>query len=452
MQDSDCEDKSFSQADSLDGMSDIMCGENFNTLKKGPHWLDLPDCKSNTPIEPPLEFQDKPNIILYESLANSLIPTILNEAIRIYCKTVAQCMDLLPMHNISNRQMLTSSYWTSDFLPFTSPPSSRRSLVSSRFSSSHNSLSVPSAHKVDDSSFITQAVSHDALVSTQISDIYNVPFDSDMYAVPVDVVRQQSKPRRVQQYKKRRRNTSSCCRELDDQEKHVQHNNVRKYCVDYIKCKRLIENRESATKRHSVAGSSAHIEGEPVHMTLQEVRHYLQTLYSSSSDSSVHKNYEPKNKTLVTNNNKYVADNNNLILTTNNNKSTQRFKKTTFLINLKNKRIKDTCESIGEEQILVTKPNKSKKSFARMSSFKQTLCNIFRFKRFLSPERKDRKIETNYNTKENNTTDKENNRPPTRRALPPLPLKKVSEEIGLDFSTSIQKVKDVSCPILFLFH
>lgn len=37
------------------------------------------------------------------------------------------------------------------------------------------------------------------------------------------------------------------------------------------------------TKRHSVAGTST---GEPIHMSLQEVRTYLQALYSSSSDTS----------------------------------------------------------------------------------------------------------------------------------------------------------------------
>jgi len=42
---------------------------------------------------------------------------------------------------------------------------------------------------VDDSTFIKQAVSHDTLSSNQISDLYNVPFDSDVYSLPVDVVK-----------------------------------------------------------------------------------------------------------------------------------------------------------------------------------------------------------------------------------------------------------------------
>lgn len=35
-----------------------MCGENFNTLKKGPHWTEVK--QTTSPIEPPLEFQDRP--------------------------------------------------------------------------------------------------------------------------------------------------------------------------------------------------------------------------------------------------------------------------------------------------------------------------------------------------------------------------------------------------------
>lgn len=68
-------------------------------------------------------------------------------------------------------------------------PNSRNSL-NSRLSSSHNSLTISSSHKADDSTaFITQAMSHDALTSRDISDFYNVPIDSDIYALPIDVIR-----------------------------------------------------------------------------------------------------------------------------------------------------------------------------------------------------------------------------------------------------------------------
>lgn len=67
-------------------------------------------------------------------------------------------------------------------------PNSRNSL-NSRLSSSHNSLTISSLNKADDSIFITQAMSHDALTSREISDFYNVPIDSDIYALPIDVIR-----------------------------------------------------------------------------------------------------------------------------------------------------------------------------------------------------------------------------------------------------------------------
>lgn len=67
-------------------------------------------------------------------------------------------------------------------------PNSRNSL-NSRLSSSHNSLSVSNSNKADDSIFITQAMSHDALLSrVEICDFYNVPIDSDIYAFPVDMI------------------------------------------------------------------------------------------------------------------------------------------------------------------------------------------------------------------------------------------------------------------------
>ncbi|XP_053682620.1 uncharacterized protein LOC128733061 isoform X1 [Sabethes cyaneus] len=57
-----------------------------------------------------------------------------------------------------------------------------------RLSSSHNSLSDSTSKKVDDSMFITQAMSHDALDDNKIPDFYNVPLDSDIYSTPIDFI------------------------------------------------------------------------------------------------------------------------------------------------------------------------------------------------------------------------------------------------------------------------
>lgn len=438
---SDCDVKSLSQADSLDGMSDIMHSENFNTLKKGPHCNDSSDYKLSMPIEPPFQFQDKPNLLLYKNLADSLIPKIISEGIRNYCRMVTK--HSTPLQSSSQQVM---SYWTSDFLQFGSPPSSSRSLVSSRLSSSHNSLSVPTAQKVDDSSFITQAVSHDVLVGGPISDMYNVPFDSDMYAVPVDVIKQPFRPKRIQQHKRRRRNTS-CCHEFDDRMKQYRQYNAKKYYINYVQCNHILNSREAIAKRHSVAASSASVDVEPVQMTLQQVRHYLQTLYSSSSDSSLHldKDNRSKNSLVVTNNNKY-SDNNIIISCNgkneryNSNNSSPKFKKSAFLINLRNKRVKDSCDLMNKEQISLNKTNNKTKKSPRMSTLKQTLCNIFRFKKIVSPNTKKQIDSDNY--VENVLADQESHRTITNRALPPLPYNSNEGEQGMDFPTSIQKVKD----------
>lgn len=130
---------------SLDSVS---LGEGYNTVKKGPGLCA---------IDPPLEFQDTP-------------PEIGGRRARL-------CYTPDPIHR---------------------RPVSRNSL-SSRLSSSHNSLSVPVANKADDSSFITSAMSHDVL--TTITDMYNVPFDSDIYTLPVDSLRPCSqRPKRQHRY------------------------------------------------------------------------------------------------------------------------------------------------------------------------------------------------------------------------------------------------------------
>lgn len=269
----------MSQDESFDGMSDVMCGEHFNTLKKGPHFEVKQNPESITPIDPPPEFQDRPKALspqLVDFFCDRLTHQILKRVMldfreecfghfrlvaagnprnSINCLMTCRSYSSNSLHPISppplpSRAMnhkqplirplpelppgftrvIPAISKSSTFLSHSSPhrshsmsyqqsypsptsnfassasnfassaspyvghtprPSSRSSLGgSSRLSSSHNSLSVSHTRRVDDSSFITQAVSHDTLSSNQISDLYNVPFDSDMYAVPVDVVKE----------------------------------------------------------------------------------------------------------------------------------------------------------------------------------------------------------------------------------------------------------------------
>jgi hypothetical protein len=83
-------------------------------------------------------------------------------------------------------------------------PNSKSSL-NSRLSSSHNSLTVPT-NKADDSIFITQAMSHDQLGhNIEMSDFYNVPMDSDIYTLPIDVIHQQEQEEESRAYRNRHR-------------------------------------------------------------------------------------------------------------------------------------------------------------------------------------------------------------------------------------------------------
>ncbi|KAM7347335.1 suppressor of Cytokine Signaling at 16D isoform 1-T6 [Cochliomyia hominivorax] len=193
-------------------------------------------------------------------------------------------------------------------------PNSRNSL-NSRLSSSHNSLSVSSANKPDDSIFITQAMSHDALLTREISDFYNVPIDSDIYALPVDMIRSekegfkrnhrhhtsecvphetkemvvdtscnkhniakchhQTKSSRKNRNKRKKRTTSNCMdnSECSDQApSHISTNTTSRYTTTFI-------------STSSIQGDSNNI-SEPLHMTLDEVKQFYHTLYSDTKPTT----------------------------------------------------------------------------------------------------------------------------------------------------------------------
>ncbi|GLV33782.1 Suppressor of Cytokine Signaling at 16D [Carabus blaptoides fortunei] len=493
-QNSDCEDKSLSQADSLDDMSDIMCGENFNTLKKGPNWSEISCSKHTLAIEPPPEFQDKPLLLASDmfynkneippwlnELASQLVLTVIKDAMEVCCRLTLNRSSVLyksfplpkPIH-ITSRQ-----YWTSDWMPFSpchnaaARPSSRSSLGSARLSCSHNSLSIPSTCKADDSSFITQAVSHDTLTTNQISDLYNVPFDSDMYAVPVDVVKPPLRPKRNAQPRKRRRNMSSSFQN-ESLECSI---HVRQSASKMKPPAHMIKSENVPGKRHSVPDSSLRQIDEPIHMTLQEVRQYLQTLYSNSSDSDhMEKHVKQKTKSdqqsshKVTNNNKTISRENvnpgvpckgncaNGTSTNNNNKNSKH-RKHSFAISIKNKKVKDSYD-IGKRHISSNNVEHEKNRRCPVRNFpsnlKQTICNLFRFRRYMPPENNKR------HTKSSNSSgiadedmmydndllvtgegEARKGGPLASRALPPLPAEvKTATQPHGDFATSIEKVKD----------
>lgn len=171
--------------------SNGMSCEDFNTLKKVPEW------QLEKTVSPPPEFQDGPSLrkfVLIEKFAKVFVSDVINEALASQFTWAIECsQECHPsaFYSTSSRRKGSSGprlCWTPE-IPF-SPCHHRSgsSLASSRLSISHNSLTIPRG-KVDDSSFITLAMSHDLLLG-EMSEIYNVPIESDIYTLPVDTVAQ----------------------------------------------------------------------------------------------------------------------------------------------------------------------------------------------------------------------------------------------------------------------
>ncbi|KAJ2954277.1 hypothetical protein O0L34_g2528 [Tuta absoluta] len=287
LQESDFDERSLSLCESAE-TSERMCGDFFNTVKKGPAKVVLPT------IEPPPEFQDNPQVNI-EICSSERIHTPLagKECIGkpkfVSLDIPSTSNNLLPRNlkpeSVYERRPCLNHRFASPRLLHLSPgrgtrPSSRSSL-SSRLSSSHNSLVTQ--FQADDSNFITQAISHDTLSSKtcDIPDMYNVPFDSDIYAVPVDVVRPNYAASRGKKSgrnnKKRGKSTPQNIgmnQLLSDRNGKPKENN----------------KKEQKSKRHSLPSSSGKksctdSDSESMHLTLREMRRFLNTLYSSSSDS-----------------------------------------------------------------------------------------------------------------------------------------------------------------------
>ncbi|PSN40602.1 hypothetical protein C0J52_10370 [Blattella germanica] len=497
--------------------------DGLNSVKEGPCWPAVN--KQLVTIEPPPEFQDNPSPWL-EKFACRLVSALLEEALAISCKVAWRIQCSQECHPATPQPVVqtVAPHWVGPRLCWTPEllrPSSRSSLASSRLSSSHNSLSVPTANKADDSSFITSAMSHDVLTTSEISDMYNVPFDSDIYAVPIDVVRPPRTPQRPKRqqrhhHRKRRRHASSGSQS--------EQTGIRGKVAtsSQIHVAKQVSNTDPTgdAKRHSVPGtstarqtrfSSADCPGEPIHMTLHEVRQYLQNLYSSSSDSSDNKSkpdVTPKHQHKTNNNNNNHRNNHRCIVEemefsskgvnanvgTNN---VRKNKKNTFVINIKNKKAKDTCDLVSNKDKLHNEKSdfsvdreKIKKSSSGRHSFstnlKQTLCNIFRIRKLPSPDHHvasgGKTIVTNGGGCIGNGTisagenvdivhEVNGKAPFLKRALPPLPAtvtfsdandngevdtsslpspddgavldeEEMAEEPSMDFASSIEKVKD----------
>lgn len=430
-----CFNMSYSQNDSFDEISEFG-NEQYNSIKKE----DLNKyVEKSFSIDPPPEFQDVPIAVGIDDYARKLSAQIISLVFRDFEEVTVKrvrsfhCL-LMPSLHSSNY------YWgTPDFALY-SPchgirPNSRCSLVSSRLSSSHNSLSAPTSQKQDDSNFITQAVSHDVLSSQQLNDMYNVPLDEDVYAVPIDDVRFTKKPKNIGGKGKKQTTVMEYKKPQNKLEKKLVHKTNEGFYYLHKK-----------SKRHSVAGISSPTENEPIHMTLEEVRHYLKNLQPTSEvleQTRIYKS-DPSEQILTNNNNyKHLLSKNHSIVQINTYKDINpnhcKLKRNTFFLNAKNKKQScDNLDTLGTNQDL---KYKKKKLPSRFFSVKQTLCNIFKLKKCAAVGNENN-IKNSVNKDENIGADLNSI---VKRALPPLPRShpvKNIKEPALDFATSIEKVKD----------
>ncbi|KAL4717503.1 hypothetical protein ACJJTC_000652 [Scirpophaga incertulas] len=461
LQESDFDEKSLSLCESTE-TSERMCGDFFNTVKKGPAKVIL------TTIQPPPEFQDTPVAVSTIKTTDIFIPPLNTCANNLSNKTIQTNLDVplstnlaLPIYqrklkpdSLYERRQCLSHRFTSPRLLHLSPcrtnrPSSRNSL-SSRLSSSHNSLVTQ--FQTDDSSFITQAISHDTLSAktSDITDMYNVPFDSDIYAVPIDMIRPN------------RNNIRNKCKKMPRNNKKRVKSTPQNIGTNYplernLKTKET-KHKDIKNKRHSLPSSSVKktatdSDTESLQLTLREMRKYLHTLYSSSSDS------ECRN-TAIIHAKQYSRDSTTSVLlkegneinkaseTNNNHKKTSR---NCFGINAINKKHKETNAKENIEVDKNEKTNKksnqgqkSKVNPVRILSInlKQSFCNLFRWRR--------QPVASTMASTEKICEAKKSSPPPVvRRALPPLPQtphssrRPINEDDQImDFATSLQKVKD----------
>ncbi|XP_022121531.1 uncharacterized protein LOC110997598 [Pieris rapae] len=478
LQESDFDERSLSLCESTDA-SERICGDFFNTVKKGPGKVIV------TAIEPPPEFQDNPVPTDLECTTTTFVGTP-NKCLAVCVPPSVICTNdsiikpkssslnipvtaghISPMYprkfkaeTLYDRRQCLNHRFASPRLLHLSPcrgtrPSSRNSL-SSRLSSSHNSLITQ--FQTDDSSFITQAISHDTLSAktSDITDMYNVPFDSDIYAVPIDMIRPnhsniRARSKRPQRTNKRRSKTTTLILNTNNTI------NERNYKPKDTK------HKDTKTKRHSLPGSScrkkilAESDTDSLHLTLREMRKYLHTLYSSSSDSECRNTINKKNGSLLTtatvHSRQALKESSTAVFlkesnepktaeTNNNHKKTN---KNTAEMNVKSKKHKEIKQKECSIIELDTKKKGNQGSKVKMSpvrilsmNIKQSFCNLFRWRRSSDGDGVEK-------------IGRGSPPPAVRRALPPLPQSPHpsnsrrsanEDDTVMDFATSIQKVKD----------
>lgn len=265
-------------------------------------------------------------------------------------------------------------------------------------------------------------MSHDALLGhNEITDFYNVPFDSDIYATPVDVI---NEPQYTPKKLKARNLISLSDNNLLNSKSHKHYRSKSK---SRNKRKKRVEAAPSdaqsskskiirtKSKRLSVPENN---NNNSVHLTLDEVKKYYNNLYSTSSDSSENKGGASFRKTGKCKMAASVAP------------TVQKSKAPK-----KKPLVKDQSGSLGaiKTESITTLNSKSdgnnnkygvtkKSQFSINLNLKQKFCSIFRFRKHHAVSQQD----SDYGVENANTaSDKKVNL--SNRALPPLPNTKASK-------------------------
>lgn len=420
-------------------------------------------------IDPPVEFQDNPIESFVEKFAGKFISKLISEAFMVSCKitwSIPCCKNCLLLNSVSlnssdffNRLQLL---WSPELLAFKKSFSS----VPACISVSQNSLSILSSTSTDHS--------EDNVTSKHITDMYNVPFDSDLYAVPVDVIHE---------------NFSRLSNQISSSIKRDKYYHSFDCVSEYYpftavsskdkcnKSSRLCSTNSSTVKRPLCSSQTSSV--EPVHVTVEEVRHYLNTFYSNQHEISENKNLNDHIKRLRNPFKIHQSNNedNKLNLVVRNN----------YIPTIKNKKIKDNSK-ISNRSIskLETNPKLKKRSTSKSSfstNVKETLCNMFRLKKLSSGGEDLRKKDISTDHEDFNSCVEHSqsrplksskSRPPfLKRALPPVPGEDLKNPVNkiipdssveetiqhshykpsqamapVDFASSIEKVKDVSLQLL----
>jgi suppressor of cytokine signaling 7 len=301
-----------------------------------------------------------------------------------------------------------------------SHPNSKNSL-NSRLSSSHNSLSVPT-NKADDSIFITQAMSHDQLGhSIEISDFYNVPLDSDIYTLPIDVIESNQIDRDAQHQAYR------------NQHRAMSDNNL--LCGNSSKCHKFhrSKNKRSKRKKRSEAGNDN---------CSRKLSNTSSSVVTSHSFTVNHESGRKisgdriKSKVLQSSNS---SNNNNINNYTNIDSGSKILRKNSDGIKIKGD---NSSNSKYASPTTATK----KSQFSISLNLKQKFCSIFRF-------RKSHQTSPSRNVNLTHIQDEEKKVNLSTRALPPLPGKDIKPSADsqnadkknsetLDFAANIEKVRE----------